>query len=276
MAAVAFGPASAALAGPVTVAGRERASQLPYTDPNQAGLLTLCDVALKPITHGLVTTKPFVWRVVSSAPAPRGYFARGAKATLFAYQPRPFTPPGAWSGISLAPATYYSNRLHPMAQFTPIDLPLTQMTLQFPPIWHDLIQLRLYLSVPNAPMLTRGYAAAAIQVQGNTWTLVQGGHASCTSGRAIAEEVVLHMPGASGTPKPAATGSSLSPSPGPSSGASTGPASSPLAGSSAVPTAATRPSSTGAAAAAFGIVALVIIGVVSGGFIWRRRRRTTG
>jgi hypothetical protein len=63
---------------------------------------------------------------------------------LFAYQPRPFTPPGAWSGIGLAPATYYSNPKHPMAQFTPIDSALTQMTLQFPPIWHDAVRRDLH------------------------------------------------------------------------------------------------------------------------------------
>jgi hypothetical protein len=265
------------MAGPARVpASHSPSIHLPYTDPNQAGLLTLCDVALQPITHGLITTKPFVWRVVSDVPAPRGYFARGAKAALFAYQPRPFTPAGAWSGIGLAPATYYSNRLHPMAQFTPIDSALTQMTLQFPPIWHHLLELRLYLARPGVPELTRGYAAADIQVTGNTWTLVEGGHASCTSGRAVAEEVLLHMPGASGTPKPAAGGSGPNASSGPSSGASGGPASSPLPGGSAAPVAATRSSGTGAALAALGIVALAAVAVVSGGLIWRRKRRATG
>jgi len=253
-------------------AGHPPSFHLPYTDPDQAGLLTLCDVTLKPITHGLITTKPFVWRVVSSAPTPKGYFVRGGRATLFAYQPRPYTPSAAWSGLQMAPATYYSNSKHPMAQFTPIDFALTQMTGSYPPIWHHLIQLRLYLSGPNIPLLTRGYAAAAIQVTGNTWSLVQGGHASCTSGRAVAEEVVVHMPGASGTPKPqpgatAGGGSSAGPT------ASPGPATSPLP---AGPTAATGSSGTGAAALTFGMAALAVVAVAAGAFFWRRRRRATG
>ena len=97
-------------------------------------------------------------------------------------------------------ASYYTSSAHPMAQFTPIDSPLTQMTIAYPPLWDHLIQLRLYLGAPNAPPLTTHYAAADIQVIGKTWRLVAGGHSSCTAGNAVSEEVLTGMPGARGKP----------------------------------------------------------------------------
>lgn len=256
--------------------GRSSGFHLPYADPNQAGWLTLCGVGLKPVTHGLVTTKPFVWRVVSDVPAPGGYFVKGAKAQMFAYQPRPYTPAGAWSGSVMAAPSYYNNRKHPMAQFTPIDEPLSYMTIAFPPIWDHLIELRLYLGAPNAPEDTRGYAAADIQVKGNTWTLVAGGHSSCTSGQVVSEEVVVGMPGARGTPRPQPSGSasSGSPAPGSSPGGSAGPGTRP--GGGVVPVANSHSSGGGAAALTFAIVAVFLAAMVSGGLWWRRRRRVIG
>jgi hypothetical protein len=278
-AALVAGPASMAMASQAQGAkardaGGSGGIHLPYTDPNQAGWLTLCGVDLKPVTHGLVTTKPFVWRVVSDVPAPAGYFVRGAKAQMFAYQPRPYTPAGAWSGSVMAAPSYYDNRKHPMAQFTPIDEPLSYMTIAYPPIWDHLIELRLYLGAPNVPEDTRGYAAADVQVKGNTWTLVAGGSASCTSGRVVSEEVVVGMPGARGTPKPSPSGSASPTSSAPVSGGA--PSSAPTGPPGAVPAADSHSSGTGAAAAAFGIVALVAAAAVSGSLLWRRRRRATG
>jgi hypothetical protein len=279
MAATAQGTASQVRTGHQ---GSSRAGfHLPYTDPNQAGWLTLCGVNLRPVTSGSITTKPFVWRVVSSTAAPKVYFIKGARATLFAYQPRPFTPAGAWSGTIMAPASFYSDRMHPMVQLTPIDQPLSYMTIAYPPIFDHLIQLRLYLSAPNRVADTESYAAADIQVIGKTWTLVAGGNASCTGGQAISLETVTGMPGASGTPKPqagAAKAGTTSPTSG-SSGASTaaaGSGGSSTGGSGSVNAAdAAHTSSAVPIAAGLG-GAVLIVAVLSSAVIWRRRRRTTG
>jgi hypothetical protein len=248
---------------------------LPYTDPDQDGLLTLCGTNLKPITSGSIDSKPFVWRVVSSMHAPKGYFIKGAKAQMFAYQPRPYTPAGAWSGMVMAAASLYSNAAHPMAQFTPIDLPLKDLIESYPPIWHHLYELRLYLGAPDLTEFTNPYAAADIAVHGSTWSLVYGGHASCTTGRVESVETVVGMPGAKGTPKPAP---SRSASPGTSASGPASPSSPGPSGSvGAIPVASSRSSGSSAAAAiAVGVVALVILATVPGVMLWRRRRRATG
>ncbi len=285
LAMAALGSAPVAMAGVSRDAGHQDISHvasfhLPYTDPDQAGWLTLCNTALQPVTHGTITAKPFVWRVVSGVPAPKGYFIKGAKAQMFAYQPRLETPAGAWSGMVMAAASEYSNPAHPMAQFTPIDEPLTQMTVAFPPMWDHLIELRLYLGGPDLPEYTTGYAAADIQVIGNTWTLVAGGHASCTSGQAESVEALVGMPGARGTPKPtssAAAGGSASAksSPGGShSSGSTG--SSGLTGASGTAQTTASSSNSGLDGVLIGAGALAVALLAVGGLWWRRRRRATG
>ncbi len=283
MSALALGlaPAGAAVAATSQASVRQEpgreAFHLPYTDPNQAGWLTLCGTNLKPVTHGSITAAPFVWRVVSNVRAPKGWWVKGAKAQMFAYQPRPYTPAGAWSGTIMGAPSYYSNRAHPMAQFTPIDSPLTQMTEAFPPIWDHLIELRLYLGAPGTPEDTLGYAAADIQVTGKTWTLVAGGNSSCTAGRVEAEEVAVNMPGARATPKAsqsASASASNSSSPAPSSGGSAGSTGSPAAASGA--SSGSSQSSAGVALAGLAVAVVLIAVVISGGVWWRRRRRATG
>jgi hypothetical protein len=258
------------------------AVKLPYKDPNQAGWLTLCGTNLKPITQGSITSMPFVWRVVSSVPAPAAYWIKGAKAQLFAYQPRPYTPAGAWSGAIMAAASEYSNRQHPMAQFTPIDEPLTYMTDDFHPIWDHLIELRLYLGAPDRPEDVMGYGAADIQVIGNTWHLVAGGHASCTSGKVESVEVLDGMPGARGLPKSSSGAAAES---GTSSGSSTstaaGPAGSGSKGDSSAATAAnvasaTHTSSAGPVAAVLGVAVLAVAALLVAAAVSRRRRRSAG
>jgi hypothetical protein len=277
-------PAQAALAAPqhdAAAQGRSQADfKLPYTDPNQVGWLTLCGTNLKPVTHGLITTKPFVWRVVSSAPAPKVYWDHGAKAVMYIYQPREQTPSGAWSGTIMATPSLFSNRLHPMAQFTPIDEPLTQMTESFPPIYDHLYEIRLYEGAPGMSEDVLGYPAADIQVIGNTWRLVAGGHASCTSGKAVSEEAITGMPGARGTPK-AQAGAAEEGSASPSAGAS-GSSTSTSGGSGTGRTGSTdaadvsHTSSAVPIAAGLGGVAVLILALLASAAFWRRRRRITG
>lgn len=260
-------------------AGRTSAGfHLPYTDPGQAGLLTLCNTALQPITHGSITTKPFVWRVVSSVPAPKYLRVEGATAALFAYQPRPYTPAGAWSGSIMGAESVYSNPDHPMAQFTPIDQPLDYFTQAFPPIWDHLVELRLYLSAPGISADDLGYGAADLQISGNTWKLVAGGHASCTSGGAISRATLLHVPGASATP--AADSPSSRPghaatrrgTPSPSStGRSTAPAGGQPTPRALADSTEHTDSDGGPLAIGLGALALVVLG--TWGLWWRRRRR---
>lgn len=282
-------PAQAALAAPahstasqaraLSEATSKAAFHLPYTDPDQVGWLTLCGVNLKPVTEGNINTKPFVWRVVSNVPALKIYFSHGARAVLYAYQPREQTPAGAWSGTIMATPSAFSNRAHPMAQFTPIDQPLSYMTKAFPPLLDHLIELRLYMGAPGMEEDVNDYAAADIQVIGNTWRLVAGGNASCTSGKAVSEETLSGMPGASGMPEPVKAGAAQSGSAAPSAGAngsnSSNSTGSGTAGSVDAADAA-HTSSAVPVAAGLGAVAVLIIALLAAAGIWRRRRRTTG
>jgi len=283
--AVAIGAAPAMAASAGTTSSASRAFKLPFKDPDQAGWLTLCGTNLKPITEGSINAKPFVWRAVSSVPASSAYWIKGAKAQMTAYQPRPYTPAGAWSGVFMAAASLYSNRLHPMAQFTPIDEPLSYMTEQFHPIWDHLIELRLYLGAPDRVEDVMGYAAADIQVIGNTWHLVAGGHASCTSGKAESVEVLDGMPGASGMPKSSSGAAAKS---GTTSGSSTTAGSSgsgangsgsnggSSSGSAADAADSAHTSSAGPIAAALGLSVLVVGALLVAAAVSRRRRGTTG
>jgi hypothetical protein len=283
-------PAQIAAAGVTTAAKAERATtsfptmhgfKMPYSDPNQAGLLTLCNEKLQPITHGSISTVPFVWRAVASVAAPSYMRIKGATATLVAYQPRPYTPAGAWSGTDLSAGAVYSNPGHPMAQLTPVDFPLSQMTGMFPPIWDHLIELRLYLGAPNRSPDVMGYAAADIQVIGNTWTMVEGGDASCTDGTAVSREVQLGIPGASRTAAPGATtGAEPAAKTGSASPAAAGAASSASTGSgaTAADSDSAASSSSGSSidpvAIILGVLAVVLL--AGGGLVRSRRRSRAG
>lgn len=252
--------------------------KLPYTDPEQAGLLTLCNEKLQPITHGLITTKPFVWRVVSSVPAPAGYRLKGETAVLATYQPREYTPAGAWSGLIFTAASVYSTPSHPTVQLTPIDQPLDYMTESFPPIWDHLIELRMYLGGPDRAMYDDHYGAADIQVIGNTWTMVEGGHGSCTAGSAVSREVILGLPGSNGTPSPGASSGGTSQS-GTQSGQATASnsSSSPAAGgatnSGSGTDAAASTSSQSSVAPAAIVVGVLVILALGAVVLWSGRRR---
>jgi hypothetical protein len=271
LAAAAVGPAQMAMAGvQQTDSTSQVAFHLPYKDPDQIGWITLCNEALKPITHGSITAKPFVWRAVSSVRAPKAYRVKDAIATLFAYQPIHYLDAADWSGTQLSASSYYSNPAHPMVQFTPIDLPLTQMTSAYPPVWDHLIELRIYLSAPDSPADSLTYAAADLQISGNTWTMVAGGNGSCTDGKAISKEVLVNLPGANGSPSPAksaAGGGSASSTP-----AAGLPSAAPSGSANAAPAANEHFTISGAALITIAVVLLAIVLLMSGG-IWRRRRR---
>lgn len=247
---------------------------LPYTDPGQAGLLTLCGPGNQPITHGNINTKPFVWRAVGDVPAPAPYRVKNAVAQLFAFQPRPYTPPEAWSGLPMVAASVYSNPDHPMIQSTPIDEPLSYFTKFFPPIWDHLEELRLYLGAPGTEEDSLGFAAADLQINGDTWTLVEGGTSGCTSGTAVSREVTVGLPGASAGLKPgqsvASSGASQTGSATPAAGSQSGSGSA-TPGTSAVAAKQSSSVGIGVVVALGALVAAFAIG--TGGVWWRRRRR---
>jgi len=270
--------ATAAAARPAAVrdVGRPASNPLPYTDPGQAGLLTLCNTNLQPITHGNINTKPFVWRAVGDVPAPKGYRVKGEVGILFGYQPRQYTPAGAWSGLPMAAASVYTNPDTPMAQFTPIDEPLSYLTKFFPPIWDGLIELRLYLGGPGLSEDAQGYAAADLRVTGDTWTMVEGGDASCTSGSAVSDEVSVGLRGANGKPSSSHTSKDAGQAGSGASGAGSQAGS--AGGQAGSDAAATGHSGLGSAglAAVIGSSALAAALVLATGGLWWRRRRRAG
>ena len=165
---------------------------MPYSDPNATGVLGLCDKAGHSIDHGSIHDVPFVWRAVSSTPAPSPYDKDGRTGTLLAFQPRPGVDPGQWSGDLLTASGHYASAAHPMAQSTDRDEPLSDFLTSYPTKVDGLIQLRLYLGAPGEPPYTLKYAATDIRVTGDTWAVVRGGSVACgSSNAAVSLESIL-------------------------------------------------------------------------------------
>jgi hypothetical protein len=172
-----------ALGAPAATAG-----PVPDSDPAVTGSIGLCDKAGKPVTSGLITDRPFVWRAVSSVQAPDGYSGQGRKATLLAYQPRPNTSADQWSGDQLTATSSYTNPTYPMSQATPVDFTLTDFLGEFKPMVNGLLQLRMYFGIPGRGTYNSTYPATDIQVTGNSWHVVQGASVPCTGGDSTSSE----------------------------------------------------------------------------------------
>jgi hypothetical protein len=182
--------ALATVVGGVVAASPAFADGPPYNDPTASGSITLCDQDLQPITSGSITDRPSIWRAVGAQSAPAPYDGPERKASLFLFQPRKGVDPGEWTGTPVTAASTYTNADHPMAQSTVIDYALTVALEAYPPRWDGWMQLRLLYSVPNNPISSE-YAAANIQVRGDTWRLVDGGNAPCDAGDAVSPEIAL-------------------------------------------------------------------------------------
>jgi hypothetical protein len=182
------------------------ADALPYTDPGSVGRLTLCDVTGRSVTSGNIHVKPFVWRAVGSAPGDGVYrTSPGRTATLFAYQPIKDVDPTLWNGEFLTGSARYTNPSEPMAASTAVDPTLADFLRDYPPKWDGLVELRLFLGAPLNPTVTQTYSASSIRVSGDTWQLVDGGSASCSSGTASSSELRLPAVAKLGTPRANAT-----------------------------------------------------------------------
>jgi hypothetical protein len=175
----ALGLSWAALMLAFGVAPAAHADTAPFSDPNQNGLITLCDSTGHRLTSGDIRTIPFVHTAISSSAAPKGY--ESGLATLYAYQPIQYVDPGDWTGYQLSGSTYYSNPNHPGAEMTPGDGPLVSFTSGYPLHWDGLLQLRLYYTARFTPQYAGGYPTAILQVKGTRWTAVQVGTTPCNA-----------------------------------------------------------------------------------------------
>jgi len=255
------------------------ADSVPFTDPSAVGKLTLCDTTGHVKRSGNIFGKPFVWRAVGSAAAPAPYNGPGRTATLYAYQPIQNVDPGQWNGEYLTGSGAYTNSKLPMAPATAADPTLADYLSDYPTKWDGLVQLRMFVGVPGASTRTTPYNAAVIRVNGDTWTLVEGGTTGCGSGTSSSDELVLPSVASMGTPAPNATEAvkpSLPPQAGPtaSSGASSGAngaaSNAPSTTSSGTSSTSSRPDE-GSSATPW-IVAAAVAVLLAGGFVWYRMR----
>jgi hypothetical protein len=187
-------------------------SGVPFTDPNAHGTLTFCNSSGQPMTSGSLSTQPFAWKTVSSVAAPSGYGLRTSRATLYAYQPIQFIDAGDWSGLQITGASSFSNTAHPLVQATSGDATMRNFVASYPPHWDGLVQLRMYFTGFNKALDLNTYPSAVLKITGNTWTLVQGGGSSCTSGTGVSDETRLLPKSRFSSPPAEQTGASASPS----------------------------------------------------------------
>lgn len=280
-----------ALSAVVAVAPTAGADAVPYSDASAAGSVGLCDRNGHPVTGGSTTAKPFVWRAVSSRPAPAPFGGARAKATLLAYQPRPNAPADQWSGDILTATSSYTNPAYPMAQATPLDFSLQDFLLEFPPQVDGLVQLRIYFGAPNAGTSSSSYPATDIRVNGGNWTVVRGASVPCTNGSATSSETVTgaQRPVAapsgaaiasgrpsSGAKSPVASSRPASTAPRQASSSAAASGSSANTGSSGTPSLASADDTANSSSRApvlLVIGGLVVAGVAGGGYLWWRRRQ---
>jgi hypothetical protein len=266
--------------GALAPAASAASATVPYTDPSAVGAIGLCDKQGHQVTSGNINDQPFVWTAVSSAPAPAAYRTKTAKAVLQAFQPRPGTQPGEWSGEQLTGSSTFSNPQHPMAQATVGDNPLVWFTGSYPPRWKGFVQLRMYFSAPNQTEYSYTYPATDIQVTGSTWHVVRGANVPCNVGTAVSAETQLltqaqiekNVIDKSSVASPGATVGVGAVSPTAQAGSTPG----------AIPTltvgaapAASSSSSTGGSSSSgklLGVALLVLAALGGGALLWRRRR----
>ena len=211
---------SLALAAVIATSGTAMAADVPYTDVNATGGITLCDAQGRVRTSGRVDV-PLATTVVGATPAAAPYDGDGRTAGLFAYQPRQGVEPGEWSGQGMSGLSRYSNPRHPMAEILPRAYKVSDFVQSYPAQWDGLLQLRIYLRAPDQTTKDDTYDATSLKVTGNTWQQVgtsAGG--VCGSGRAQSVARLLGLP----TTEPSApkTGPQAGPQTGPQSGLPSG------------------------------------------------------
>ena len=270
--------AAAALAAGLAIAvpagTASASSKLPYTDSYARGYVGLCDKNGNNVTHGSVYDKPFVWRAVSSVPAPTTFAGDGRKATLYAMQPRKGIDAASWSGDSLTASSTYTNAAVPIAQATDRDFALSDFLNEFAPQWDRLLELRIYFSAPEQGVDPNTYPAADIRITGTTWTLVDGGNVNCKAGDATSPEQALPVSNTAGIGPPSPLGVVAAKAVGaplPQANSSSPPAADASAGPiSQAAHASTKSNSSKSVAVVVAIV--VVVGLTGATVVWRRRQ----
>ncbi len=153
--------------------------QAPYDDARSTGLLTLCGSDGTAVTEGKIGDKPFAPVVLGSTAAPAGFDGDGRVAVLYAHQPRAGVDAAEFSGQQLIAPTSYADPGAPAAALTARSTTLAAFVAAFPATDDGYVQLRLVLSSPEGGALTDHYDTADLRVDGDSWHLVRGGHASC-------------------------------------------------------------------------------------------------
>ena len=160
--------------------------EVPYDDPQSAGLLTLCSEDGKAVTRGKVDDRPFAGAVIGETALPSDQDPQGAVATLFAYQPRKGIAAGEFSGTPLTAAGVLVDPDRPAVAVTGDVWSVGDFVTAYPADDDGFVQLRLYLGTAQAGTLTEGsYDTADLRVDGDTWELVRGGDASCADSSAL-------------------------------------------------------------------------------------------
>lgn len=174
-----------ALLTAATAACSSSTAKPPFTDSRSIGAIALYGKDCKPITHGRVKDKPFVRSAVSVPKAPDAYAVPGRKASLVAVQPRRNADPELWDGTLLTAATGYADPAHPTARADAAGSSLADFLAAYPATWNGYVQLRIYLGAPGRPTLSTSYASAALEVDGDTWSLVGGVPNGVPSGKGV-------------------------------------------------------------------------------------------
>lgn len=230
------------------------AEQVPYTDPQSSGSLTLCDAQGHEIRSGSIRTQPLAPLIVGSTAVPPDY-AKGGTAILLAYQPRSGLGAGQWSGELMTGSARFTTPLHPAVVGLPDDLSLAAFVTDFPTQWNSLVQLRVYLGAPGKPVYKQRYDTADLKVDGESWTLVRGGGGSCGAGRAVAVADILGVASTSAPTSAATTSTATTTIP------------SPRGRAVALPTTSSTTRPVGDASSARGVGGGYVLPLVGGGLV---------
>jgi hypothetical protein len=261
--------ATATLTAPAAIA-----ASLPYSDSGATGYIGFCNAQGKQITSGLVNAQPFVYKAVSSVPPPLNYGGVGQKVTLHYYQPRLGVPAQEWTGYQMTGTSAYTNKDRPATVATKSDPPLLWPLQTLPAHWDNLVEMRLYFSIPGAPVWVRTYPVANLQISGNSWHQIDPKPISCSTGTVISDEQALLPPSTVNRTVSAPPASISAPSKPLASGI---PTTHPSASPSASPLVASSSSPSGPSTSS--IVVLIVAVVLFAGtavFWWRTRSKSSG